>query len=135
MFLMTTLRQNLWCHRQRGIRLMYAHNAPCAGHHSTRNTYETLKQSAYGAVIQQNVAEYIRSCQVAVNSKQQTLTTKPHYNTLHFGFAITVMPLLSPFHHIWAYNTIQICVSPHFIVCKPHCPRRRCEHLVKRHYR
>ncbi len=51
---------------------MYAHNTPCAGHHSTRDTYKTLKQVAYGAGIQQDVAEYVRACQIAVNYEQQT---------------------------------------------------------------
>ncbi len=34
-------------HSQRGMMLTYAHDAPCAGHHGVKTTYETLKQVAY----------------------------------------------------------------------------------------
>ncbi|XP_067296106.1 uncharacterized protein [Pseudorasbora parva] len=45
---------------QRGVMLMYAHNTPCAGHHGTRATYDTLKQVAYGPGTHQDAAEYVR---------------------------------------------------------------------------
>ncbi len=34
-------------HGQRGMMLTHAHDAPCAGHHGVKATYETLKQVAY----------------------------------------------------------------------------------------
>ncbi len=33
-------------HGQRGMMLTHAHDAPCAGHHGAKATYETLKQVA-----------------------------------------------------------------------------------------
>lgn len=51
-------------HGQRGIMLMHAHDAPCAGHHGTRATYDTLKQVAYWPGMQQDVAEYVKGCLV-----------------------------------------------------------------------
>ncbi|RXN36126.1 NYNRIN-like protein [Labeo rohita] len=49
---------------QRGVWLMNAHDAACAGHHGTRATYETLKQVAYWPGMQQDVAEYVKGCLV-----------------------------------------------------------------------
>ncbi len=34
-------------HGQRGMMLTHAHDAPCAGHHGAKATYEQLKQVAY----------------------------------------------------------------------------------------
>ncbi|KAI5606934.1 hypothetical protein C0J50_7488 [Silurus asotus] len=47
---------------QRGVMLMYAHDAPCAGHRGTRATYETLKQVVYWPGMQQDVTEYVKEC-------------------------------------------------------------------------
>ncbi len=44
-------------HGQRGMMLTHAHDAPCAGHHGAKATYETLKQVAYWPGMQQDVAE------------------------------------------------------------------------------
>ncbi|RXN14959.1 NYNRIN-like protein [Labeo rohita] len=49
---------------QRGVWLMNAHDAACAGHHGTSATYETLKQVAYWPGMQQDVAEYVKGCLV-----------------------------------------------------------------------
>lgn len=49
---------------QRGVMLLYAHDAPCAGHHGTRATYETLKQVAYWPGMQQDMTEYVKGCLV-----------------------------------------------------------------------
>ncbi len=49
-------------HGQRGMMLTHAHDAPCAGHHGVKATYETLKQVAYWPGMQQDVAEYIKGC-------------------------------------------------------------------------
>uniref|UniRef100_A0A9J7ZNY9 Gypsy retrotransposon integrase-like protein 1 n=1 Tax=Cyprinus carpio carpio TaxID=630221 RepID=A0A9J7ZNY9_CYPCA len=49
---------------QRGVLLMYAHDTPCAGHHATRATYDTLTQVAFWPGMQQDVAEYVRECLV-----------------------------------------------------------------------
>lgn len=43
---------------------MYAHDTPCAGHHGTKATYETLKQVAYWPGMQQDVADYVKGCLV-----------------------------------------------------------------------
>ncbi len=51
-------------HGQRGIMLTHAHDAPCAGHHGVKATYETLKQVAYWPGMQQDVAEYVKGCLV-----------------------------------------------------------------------
>ncbi len=51
-------------HGQRGIMLTHAHNAPCAGHHGVKATYETLKQVAYWPGMQQDVAKYVKGCLV-----------------------------------------------------------------------
>ncbi len=44
--------------------LTHAHDAPCAGHHGVKATYETLKQVAYWPGMQQDVAEYVKGCLV-----------------------------------------------------------------------
>ncbi len=49
-------------HGQRGMMLTHAHDAPCAGHHGVKGTYETLKQVAYWPGLQQDVAEYVKGC-------------------------------------------------------------------------
>ncbi|XP_067224466.1 protein NYNRIN-like [Chanodichthys erythropterus] len=49
---------------QRGMMLTHAHDAPCAGHHGAKATYETLKQVAYWPGMQQNVTEYLKGCLV-----------------------------------------------------------------------
>ncbi len=49
-------------HRQRGVVL--THDAPCAGHHGIKATYEILKQVAYWPRMQQDVAEYVKGCLV-----------------------------------------------------------------------
>ncbi|ROI73782.1 hypothetical protein DPX16_22893 [Anabarilius grahami] len=49
---------------QKGGKLIYAHDTPCAKHHGTRTTDETLKQVAHLPSMQQDVAEYVRGCQV-----------------------------------------------------------------------
>ncbi len=49
-------------HGQRGMMLTHAHDAPCAGHHGAKATYEALKQVAYWPGMQQNVAEYVKGC-------------------------------------------------------------------------
>ncbi|ROL54941.1 hypothetical protein DPX16_12810 [Anabarilius grahami] len=49
---------------QKGGKLIYAHDTPCAKHHGTRTTDETLKQVAHWPSMQQDVAEYVRGCQV-----------------------------------------------------------------------
>ncbi len=49
-------------HGQRGIMLTHTHNAPCAGHHGVKATYEKLKQVAYWPDMQQDVAEYVKGC-------------------------------------------------------------------------
>ncbi len=49
---------------QRGMMLTHAHDAPCAGHHGAKATYETLKQVAYWPGMQQDVAEYVKGCLV-----------------------------------------------------------------------
>ncbi len=51
-------------HGQRGMMLTHAHDAPCAGHHGVKATYETLKQVAYWPGMQQDVAEYVKGCLV-----------------------------------------------------------------------
>ncbi len=51
-------------HGQRGMMLTHAHDAPCAGHHGAKATYETLKQVAYWPGMQQDVAEYVKGCLV-----------------------------------------------------------------------
>ncbi len=51
-------------HGQRGMMLKHAHDTPCAGHHSVKATYETLKQVAYWSGMQQDVAEYVKGCLV-----------------------------------------------------------------------
>ncbi len=51
-------------HGQRGIMLTHAQDAPCAGHHGVKATYETLKQVAYWPGMQQDVAEYVKGCLV-----------------------------------------------------------------------
>ncbi len=51
-------------HGQRGMMLTHAHDAPCAGHHGDKATYETLKQVAYWPGMQQDVAEYVKVCLV-----------------------------------------------------------------------
>ncbi len=51
-------------HGQRGIMLTHAHDAPCAGHHGVKATYETLKQVAYWPGLQQDLAEYVKGCLV-----------------------------------------------------------------------
>ncbi len=51
-------------HGQRGMMLTHAHNAPCAGHHGVKATYETLKQVAYWPGMQQDVVEYVKGCLV-----------------------------------------------------------------------
>ncbi len=51
-------------HSQRGMMLTHAHDAPCAGHHGAKATYETLKQIAYWPGMQQDVAEYVKGCLV-----------------------------------------------------------------------
>lgn len=43
---------------ERGVMPMCAHDAPCAAHHSTRATDETLKRATCRPGIQQYVAEY-----------------------------------------------------------------------------
>uniref|UniRef100_A0A9J7YLF7 Gypsy retrotransposon integrase-like protein 1 n=1 Tax=Cyprinus carpio carpio TaxID=630221 RepID=A0A9J7YLF7_CYPCA len=47
---------------QRGMMLTHAHNAPCAGHHGARATYEMLKQVAYWPGMRQDMAEYVNGC-------------------------------------------------------------------------
>ncbi len=49
-------------HGQRGILLTHAHDAPCAGHHAIKATYETLKQVAYWPGMQQDIAVYVKGC-------------------------------------------------------------------------
>ncbi len=49
-------------HGQRGILLTHAHDAPCAGHHGVKATYETLKQVAYWPGMQQDIAVYVKGC-------------------------------------------------------------------------
>ncbi|ROJ36306.1 Gypsy retrotransposon integrase-like protein 1 [Anabarilius grahami] len=49
---------------QKGGELIYAHDTSCAKHHGTRTTDETLKQVAHWPSMQQDVAEYVRGCQV-----------------------------------------------------------------------
>ncbi len=49
-------------HGQRGMMLTHAHDAPCAGHHGVKATYEKLKQVAYWPGMQQVVAEYVKGC-------------------------------------------------------------------------
>ncbi len=49
-------------HGQMGIMLTHAYDAPCAGHHGVKATYETLKQVAYWPGMQQDVAEYVKGC-------------------------------------------------------------------------
>ncbi|KAK9968716.1 hypothetical protein ABG768_003025 [Culter alburnus] len=49
---------------QRGMMLTHAHDAPCAGHHGAKATYETLKQVAYWPGMQQDVTEYVKGCLV-----------------------------------------------------------------------
>ena len=49
---------------QRGVMLTHSHDAPCAGHHGAKATYETLRQVAYWPVMQQDVAEYVKGCLV-----------------------------------------------------------------------
>ncbi len=44
--------------------LTHAHDAPCAGHHGAKSTYETFKQVAYWPGMQQDVAEYVKGCLV-----------------------------------------------------------------------
>ncbi|RXN20362.1 ribonuclease H-like protein [Labeo rohita] len=51
-------------HGQRGTMLAHAHDAPCAGHHGAKATYETLKQVAYWPGMQQDIAEYVKGCLV-----------------------------------------------------------------------
>ncbi len=51
-------------HGQRGMMLTHAHDAPCAGHHGAKATYETLRQVAYWPGMQQDVAEYVKGCLV-----------------------------------------------------------------------
>ncbi len=51
-------------HGQRGMMSTHAHDAPCAGHHGVKATYETLKQVAYWSGMQQDVAEYVKGCLV-----------------------------------------------------------------------
>ncbi|ROL45335.1 hypothetical protein DPX16_3667 [Anabarilius grahami] len=49
---------------QKGGKLIYVHDTPCAKHHGTRTTDETLKQVAHWPSMQQDVAEDVRGCQV-----------------------------------------------------------------------
>ncbi len=49
-------------HSQRGMILTHTHDAPCAGHHAVKATYDTLKQVAYWPGMQQDVAEYVKGC-------------------------------------------------------------------------
>ncbi|KAI2658048.1 Transposon Ty3-G Gag-Pol [Labeo rohita] len=51
-------------HGQRETMLVHAHDAPCAGHHGAKATYEALKQVAYWPDMQQDVAEYVKGCLV-----------------------------------------------------------------------
>ncbi len=44
--------------------LTHSHDAPCAGHHGVKATYETLKQVAYWPGMQQNAAEHVKGCLV-----------------------------------------------------------------------
>ncbi|XDV14345.1 hypothetical protein PO909_014616 [Leuciscus waleckii] len=59
---------------QRGEMINHAHNAPYAGHHGTRATYETLRQVAYWPGMQQDVAEYVRECLVCCQFHPTNLT-------------------------------------------------------------
>ncbi|KAL1277259.1 hypothetical protein QQF64_023932 [Cirrhinus molitorella] len=49
---------------QRGVMLGHAHDAPYAGHHGAKATYDTLKQVAYWPGMQQDVTEYVKGCLV-----------------------------------------------------------------------
>ncbi|ROL53750.1 hypothetical protein DPX16_9450 [Anabarilius grahami] len=49
---------------QKGGELIYAYDTSGAKHHGTRTTDETLKQVAHWPSMQQDVAEYVRGCQV-----------------------------------------------------------------------
>ncbi len=59
-----TAPKRLVPHGQKGMMLTHAHDAPCAGHHDIKATYETLKQVAYWPGMQQDVAEYVKGCLV-----------------------------------------------------------------------
>ncbi|XDV36008.1 hypothetical protein PO909_005862 [Leuciscus waleckii] len=59
---------------QRGEMINHAHNAPYAGHHGTKATYETLRQVAYWPGMQQDVAEYVRECLVCCQFHPTNLT-------------------------------------------------------------
>ncbi|XDV52300.1 hypothetical protein PO909_021043 [Leuciscus waleckii] len=61
---------------QRGEMINHAHNAPYAGHHGTRATYETLRQVAYWPGMQQDVAEYVRECLVCCQFHPTNLTPR-----------------------------------------------------------
>ncbi len=65
-------------HGQRGMMLTHAHDAPCAGHHGAKATYETLKQVAYWPGMQQDVAEYVKDAWCVASFNRQTQTTEPH---------------------------------------------------------
>ncbi len=66
-------------HGQRGVMLTHAQDAPCAGHHGVKATYETLKQVAYWPGMQQDVAEYVKGCLVCCQFK--TGKSKPPSTT------------------------------------------------------
>ncbi len=57
-------------HGLRGMMLKHAHDAPCAGHHGVKATYETLKEVAYWPGMQQDVAKYVKGCLVCCQFQQ-----------------------------------------------------------------
>ncbi len=61
-------------HGQRGMMLTHAHDAPCAGHHGAKATYETLKQVAYWPGMQQDVAEYVKGHNICMADNQHVIT-------------------------------------------------------------
>ncbi len=79
-------------HGQRGMMLTHAHNAPCAGHHGAKATYETLKQVAYWSGMQQDIAEYVTGCLVCCHFQ----TTEDHCKGMTFPWSDLQIDWIGP---------------------------------------
>ncbi|ROL45730.1 hypothetical protein DPX16_0289 [Anabarilius grahami] len=91
---------------QKGGELIYAHDTSGAKHHGTRTTDETLKQVAHWPSMQQDVAEYVRGCQVCC----QVQTANANHTELVTAWQVTLtLHLYQPGDSslITAYSTHQ----------------------------
>ena len=48
----------------RGVKLLYAHDAPCGGHRSASATCATLRQVVYWPFMSRDITQYVRGCLV-----------------------------------------------------------------------